>query len=159
MPEWTAWQKVTGTKPSSLYNLSTLGIPLAGVYGLMTVNCQPGTGQPFTTMPYHTAHDILDHWSQRHQIPGNMICSIDWEAYEEASKQLGLNHQLWIPKWLAGFLSVGKVLQHYKFQVHAECCPWCTEFEDTACIPWGAHITKSYYTMGIINLQTQSLAT
>jgi hypothetical protein len=60
-----------------------------------------------------------------------MIHSIDWEASEAASKRLGLNRSLWIPKWLAGFAPVGKVLQRYKFQEHAE-CPRCTAFEDTA---------------------------
>ena len=46
-------------------------------------------------------------------------------------KQLGLNRSLWIPKWLAGFAPVGKVLQRNKHQDHAE-CPRCTNFETTA---------------------------
>ena len=97
------------------------------------------------------AHDILDHWSNRRKIPENMIHSIDWEASESASKRLGLNRSLWIPKWLAGFAPVGKVLQRYKFQEHTE-CPRCTEFEDTnhivtckaprATIQWEASISN-----------------
>jgi hypothetical protein len=97
------------------------------------------------------SHDILDHWSTRRRIPGNMIHSIDWEASEAASKRLGLNRSLWIPKWLAGFAPVGKVLQRYRFQEHAE-CPRCTAFEDTAHIlvcpaprattQWESSITK-----------------
>ena len=76
------------------------------------------------------AHDILEHWSIRRKIPDNQIHLTDWEASESACKQLGLNRALWIPKWLVGFAPVGKVLQWYQFQDHAE-CPRCTEFEDT----------------------------
>ena len=73
---------------------------------------------------------ILDHWSHRRKIPNNMIRSIDWEAGQNAIKQLGLSRSLWIPKWLAGFAPVGKVLQRNSPQDHAE-CPRCFEFEDT----------------------------
>jgi hypothetical protein len=59
-----------------------------------------------------------------------MIRSIDWEAGLNPIKQLGLNWSLWIPKWLAGFAPVGKVLQRNNQQDHAE-CPRCFEFEDT----------------------------
>ena len=72
--------------------------------------------------------EILEHWSQRRQIPHNMIRSIDWEAGQQAIKQLGLHHSLWIPKWLAGFAPIGKVLQCNNEQDHAE-CPRCAEFE------------------------------
>jgi hypothetical protein len=75
--------------------------------------------------------EILEHWSQRRKIPAELILSIDWEACEEAIKKLGLNRTLWIPKWLAGFAPVGKVMQRYHFQEHAE-CPRCSVFEDTA---------------------------
>jgi hypothetical protein len=73
---------------------------------------------------------ILEHWSKRRQIPPNLIKNIDWEAGQIAIKRLGLNKQLWIPKWLAGFARVGKVSQRLKLQDHAE-CPRCAEFEDT----------------------------
>ena len=97
------------------------------------------------------SHNILDHWSHQRQIPGNLICSIDWEASAAASKSLGLNRSLWIPKWLAGFAPVGKVLQRFHFQEHAE-CPRCVAFEDTAHVltchaprattQWDASISK-----------------
>jgi hypothetical protein len=54
--------------------------------------------------------EILEHWSQHRQIPADLILSTDWEASEEAIKKLGLNCTLWIPKWLAGFAPVGKVM-------------------------------------------------
>jgi hypothetical protein len=73
---------------------------------------------------------ILQHWSERRQIPQHLITNIDWEACQAAIKRLGLNKQLWIPKWLAGFAPVGKVLQRNKLQDHSE-CPRCTAFEDT----------------------------
>jgi hypothetical protein len=73
---------------------------------------------------------ILHHWSERRNIPPNLIQSIDWEASQHAVKQLGLNYSLWIPKWLAGFAPVGKVQQRNKFQAHAE-CPRCSAFENT----------------------------
>jgi hypothetical protein len=94
---------------------------------------------------------ILGHWSIRRNIPGNMIKSIDWEACEDSMKLLGLNRSLWIPKWLSGFAPVGKVMQRYKLQTHAE-CPRCSEYEDTnhvlqckaprAVTKWEASITK-----------------
>ena len=74
--------------------------------------------------------DILEHWIQRRKIPRNMIRSIDWEACQTAVRQLGLNVSLWVPKWLAGFAPVGKVLQRNKQQDHAE-CPCCAAFETT----------------------------
>jgi hypothetical protein len=73
---------------------------------------------------------IFEHWSERRQIPPNLIKNIDWEAGQVAIKRLGLNKQLWIPKWLAGFAQVGKVSQRLKLQDHAE-CPRCAAFEDT----------------------------
>ncbi len=73
---------------------------------------------------------ILEHWSERRQIPPNLIQNIDWEAGQVAIKRLGLNKQLWIPRWLAGFARVGKVSQRLKLQDHAE-CPRCAAFEDT----------------------------
>jgi hypothetical protein len=73
---------------------------------------------------------ILDHWSQRRSIPNHLIHSINWEAGQLAIKQLGLNESLWIPKWIAGFAPVGKVLARNQLQTHAE-CPWCSAFEDT----------------------------
>jgi hypothetical protein len=75
--------------------------------------------------------EILKHWSTRRRIPPQLIQSIDWEAGQQAIKQLGLNKALWVPKWLAGFAAVGKVQQRNKLQDHAE-CPRCSEFEDTA---------------------------
>ena len=75
--------------------------------------------------------DILSHWSERRRLPNNLITSIDWEASEDAIKRLGLNKSLWIPKWLAGFAPVGKVLQRNKLQTHDE-CPRCTARETTA---------------------------
>jgi hypothetical protein len=53
---------------------------------------------------------ILQDWSQRQKIPQQLIQSIDWEAGQNAVKQLGLNRTLWIPKWLAGFAPVGTML-------------------------------------------------
>lgn len=76
------------------------------------------------------ATDILEHWSQRRNIPRHLIRSIDWEAGQQAIKSLGLNRALWVPKWLAGFAPVGKVLQRNQQQDHAE-CPRCFEFETT----------------------------
>jgi hypothetical protein len=76
------------------------------------------------------ATDIIDHWSERRQIPQELIYSIDWESCEQAIKRLGLNKSLWVPKWLAGYAPVGKVMQRYQFQDHAE-CPRCSAFEDT----------------------------
>jgi hypothetical protein len=76
------------------------------------------------------APDILEHWSARRRIPRQLIRSIDWAAGRQAIKQLGLHKSLWIPKWLAGFAPVGKVLQRNQFQDHAE-CPRCSNFEDT----------------------------
>jgi hypothetical protein len=60
-----------------------------------------------------------------------LIGSIDWEAGQQAIKQLGLHRSLWIPKWLAGFAPVGKVLQRNNQQDHAE-CPRCSAYETTA---------------------------
>jgi hypothetical protein len=77
------------------------------------------------------SHDILAHWSNRRRIPHQLIRSINWEAGEDAIRRLGLNKSLWIPKWLAGSSPVGKVMQRYKLQDHAE-CPRCAQFEDTA---------------------------
>ena len=79
---------------------------------------------------FSNSHDILDHWSTRRKIPRELIRSINWEAGEAAIRRLGLNRSLWIPKWLAGFSPVGKVMQRYKLQDHAE-CPRCSQFEDT----------------------------
>jgi hypothetical protein len=74
------------------------------------------------------SHDILAHWSKRRRIPHQLIRSINWEAGEDAIRRLGLNKSLWIPKWLAGFSPVGKVMQRYKLQDHAECprCATCS---------------------------------
>ncbi len=77
------------------------------------------------------ATDILEHWSTRRYIPHNLIRSIDWEASARAIKLLGLNRDLWIPTWLAGFAPVGKVQQRNNFQDHAE-CPRCSSFENKA---------------------------
>jgi hypothetical protein len=74
--------------------------------------------------------DILKHWSKRRNIPSALILSIDWEAGQNAIKQLGLNRSLWIPKWLGGFAPVGKVQQRNQLQDHAE-CPCCSAFETT----------------------------
>jgi hypothetical protein len=73
---------------------------------------------------------ILKHWSQRRNLPIDLIHSIDWESCQEAIKKLGLNRSLWVPKWLAGFAPVGKVLQRNQQQDHAE-CPRCAAFEST----------------------------
>jgi hypothetical protein len=73
---------------------------------------------------------ILNHWIQRRNLPPDLIKSIDWESCQEAIKQLGLHRSLWVPKWLAGFAPVGKVLQRNKQQDHAE-CPRCAAFETT----------------------------
>jgi hypothetical protein len=73
---------------------------------------------------------ILNHWIQRRNLPPDLIKSIDWESCQEAIKQLGLHRSLWVPKWLAGFAPVGKVLQRNKQQDHAE-CPQCAAFETT----------------------------
>jgi hypothetical protein len=75
--------------------------------------------------------EILKHWSTRRRIPPQLIQSIDWEAGQQAIKQLGLNKALWVPKWMAGFAAVGKVQQRNKLQDHTE-CPRCSEFETTA---------------------------
>jgi hypothetical protein len=77
------------------------------------------------------ATDILEHWSTRRHIPGNLIHYIDWEASAGAIKLLKLNRALWIPTWLAGFAPVGKVQQGNNFQDHAE-CPCCLSFETTS---------------------------
>jgi hypothetical protein len=53
---------------------------------------------------------LLSHWSTRRQIPQELVKSINWEAGHEAIRALGINRSLWIPKWLAGFAPVGKVL-------------------------------------------------
>jgi hypothetical protein len=94
---------------------------------------------------------ILQHWSQRRNIPQNLIRSIDWEAGQNAIRLLGLNRALWIPKWLAGFAPVGKVQQRNGIQDHAE-CPRCAEFETTEHVilcqapnakrQWDANIAK-----------------
>ena len=100
---------------------------------------------------YSNSFDILDHWSSRRNIPRELIRSINWKAGEDAIKRLGLNRSLWIPKWLAGFSPVGKLMQRYKLQEHAE-CPRCSLFEDTehvllckapsAVTQWNASISK-----------------
>jgi hypothetical protein len=74
---------------------------------------------------------ILQHWSERRNLPQDLIHSIDWECCQNAVKQLGLNRSLWVPKWLAGFAPVGKVQYRNKLQSHAE-CPRCAAFETTA---------------------------
>ncbi len=74
--------------------------------------------------------DILHHWSKRRNIPHELIRSIDWEAGQNAIKQLGLKYSLWIPKWLGGFAPVEKVQQRNRLQDHAE-CPRCAAFETT----------------------------
>jgi len=96
------------------------------------------TGERKLTCWDHTAlynhaqsTDIISHWSQHRKIPLHMIQSIHWEACKDAIKHLGLHRSLWVPKWLGGFAPVGKVLQRYKLQPHAE-CPRCSDFEDTA---------------------------
>ncbi len=76
------------------------------------------------------ATDILAHWSKRRNIPQRLIHSIAWDAGKDAIRQLGLNRTLWIPKWIAGFAPVGKVLHRNNIQDHTE-CPRCTAFEDT----------------------------
>ena len=76
------------------------------------------------------SREILSHWSTRRAIPANLIHNIDWDACQDAVKKLGLNRSLWVPKWLAGFAPVGKVLQRNQLQTHAE-CPRCASFEDT----------------------------
>ena len=43
---------------------------------------------------------------------------------------MGINRTLWVPKWLAGFSPLGKVLQRNLQQDHAE-CPRCAAFETT----------------------------
>jgi hypothetical protein len=73
---------------------------------------------------------ILHHWSKHRKISQHLITNINWEACQIAIKRLGLNKQVWIPKWIAGFAPVGKVLQHNKLQDHSECFR-CTAFEDT----------------------------
>jgi hypothetical protein len=77
------------------------------------------------------ATEILSHWSERRRIPSTLITSIDWAASEAAIKRLGLSKSLWIPKWLAGFAPVGKVLKRNNLQTHDE-CPRCTASENTA---------------------------
>jgi hypothetical protein len=77
------------------------------------------------------APQILDHWSERRNLPKRLIHSIAWEACHDAVRKLGLNRSLWVPKWLAGFAPVGKVQQRNRFQDHAE-CPRCAAFETTA---------------------------
>jgi hypothetical protein len=81
---------------------------------------------------YHHANvtDILGHWSQCHKISFNLIHSIDWKAYEEATKCLDLNQAIWIPKWLTGYDPAGKVMQRYKYQTHVECSRF-SKFKDT----------------------------
>ena len=84
-----------------------------------------------TSLYNHTqSTDLLQHWSKRRNLPHHLIHTIDWEACQDAIKRLGLNKQLWIPKWLAGFAPVGKVLQRNKLQDHSK-CPCCTALEDT----------------------------
>jgi hypothetical protein len=86
-----------------------------------------------------------------------LIRSIDWEAGQHAIRQLGLNRSLWIPKWLAGFLPVGKVLQCKvlqcnKLQDHAE-CPHCSNFETTThVLLWNAPNTKRRWDASIATL-------
>jgi hypothetical protein len=65
--------------------------------------CKPSSWDRETQYNHAQSTDIISHWSQHHNIPTNMICSINWEAYQS------LNQLLWIPKWLAGFAPVGKV--------------------------------------------------
>jgi hypothetical protein len=120
-------------------------------WSLWINDCKLSNWDQTTLYNHAKSHNILDHWSQRWRIPGNMISSIDWAASKMASKQLGLNRSLWIPKWLAGFAPVGKVLQRNNFQDHAE-CPRCNEFKDTdhillckaprATTQWEASLTK-----------------
>ena len=76
------------------------------------------------------APSILEHWSKQQKTPNSKIRSITWEACDQAIRQLGLNQALWVPKWLAGFAPVGKVLQRNKYQDHAE-CPRCMEYKMT----------------------------
>ena len=71
-------------------------------------------------------------------------------------KLLGLNKSLWIPKWLlSGFAPVGKVMQRYKFQTHAE-CPRCSEYKDTN------HVLKckaprAVYQMGSVDIEAGTM--
>jgi hypothetical protein len=75
--------------------------------------------------------ELLDHWTCCRNIPRLLIRDIDWEAGQLAIKQLSINKLLWIPKWLAGFAPVGKVLERNNLQIHAE-CHCCSAFETTA---------------------------
>jgi hypothetical protein len=85
------------------------------------------------TKLYHHAQsaEILTHRSDRRKIPSQLITSIDWAASKSAIKLLGLNKSLWIPKWIAGFAPVGKVLQRNHLQTHDE-CPRCSASETTS---------------------------
>jgi hypothetical protein len=100
-------------------------------WSLWTNSCKLSSWHRQSLYDHAKSDKILAHWSHRRQIPPNLIHSIDWDSCKQALKTLGLAKSLWIPKWLAGFAPVGKVLQRNKLQEHAE-CPRCGEFETTA---------------------------
>jgi hypothetical protein len=123
----------------------------ASIWSLWTGNRKLASWDRNALYNHAQSMDISDHWSKRQKIPQALIYSIDWQACKEAIKWLGLNKSLWVPKWLAGYAPVGKVLKRYKFREHAE-CPRCSEFEDMlhvitcnaprARVQWEASVAK-----------------
>jgi hypothetical protein len=111
---------------------STLPFYPSSTFGwtLWTGSCKLSSWDRQNLYNHAQSTKILQHWSERRNIPHNLITNIDWEAGQVVIKCLGLNKQLWIPKWIAGFAPVGKVLQRNKLQDHSE-CPRCAAFKDT----------------------------
>ena len=69
------------------------------------------------------------HWRHRRNIPDTI--SLDWTAAGEALKTQRLYHRLMIPKWLAGYMPTGQVLQRRGVS-DSDACPRCGQPEDTS---------------------------
>ena len=64
------------------------------------------------------------YWIDRHNIPCELIDSIDWEAQDKAYKREPHGKHRWLIKHLCGQCAVGRVMLRRKHQSHDR-CPRC----------------------------------
>ena len=72
---------------------------------------------------------LAKYWSEKHDIPENLLNAINWEQQGKALKNWHSGSHRWLIKFATGFLGVGKMMERRGEQDHSK-CPRCDEDEE-----------------------------
>jgi len=66
------------------------------------------------------------YWEKRRELTDGIWNKIDWESIARAMREIPLNRQRWVSKYVSGHFATGKNMHKWKFRTATK-CPRCPE--------------------------------